>query len=361
MDYKHVTFEDLEDYLKIDDYFSSFSQAEKDEILHNLGLDTIPASFCEDRERISSLFKALTELKECHKYNGIFSRDFGEFEQKIDETYSDRASKDALGNVIADTYITRDGLSTTIMQQVNKAVWNTQLPNNSVGYNNLTDELKQQIGSGNTITNNADGEDLSVVNNVLKFADKTYDNTAFSGMGRKFLRKNMTDGINYLEQYMINQANTIYIIQYDYCVNASSIIIPENCILLFLGGSISNGTLKTSNQKSVIKVFDITGGNAIKDVILEGEFIDIITGYEINKLTHGISVFKPTFYNNIDNIGFVYYDETLKKPIWWNGENWIDATGKCVTEQNDSNESININCNCNTIDPNIVTDKSEIL
>lgn len=346
MDYKYVTFEDLQDYLRIDDYFASFTQTEKDQIKHNLGLDTIPESLCKDKERISELFKALTEFKNCVKYNGIFSRNVEELEQNIDETYSDRASKDALGNVIADTYITRDALHNTVLKQVSEAIWSTSLPNSIVNYNNLTEELKQQLGTGNTITNNADGEDLSVVNNVLKFADKTYDETAFSGMGRVFLRKNMTDGINYLEQYMISKSNTIYIIQYDYCINGSSIIIPDNCILLFLGGSINNGTLQTVKSENVVKIFDITGGNAIKNVTLDGEFINISTGYEINKLTHGTSVQKPTFYNEADNIGFSYYDETLSKPLWWNGENWMDATGTCLNDIT--------SCNCK--DSNIVTD-----
>ena len=28
--------------------------------------------------------------------------------------------------------------------------------------------------------------------------------------------------------------------------------------------------------------------------------------------------------------GFMYFDTTLGKPIWWNGENWVDATGATV-------------------------------
>lgn len=366
MEYKHVTFEDLEDYLRIDDYFSSLTQVEKDQIKHNLGLDTIPASFCEDRERIQNLFKAVAELKSCTKYNGLLSRDFGEFEQNIDESYADRASKDALGNVIADTYITRNGLNNAILTQVNKAIWSKAIPNNTVTYNSLSDDLKQLVSSNTTITNYADGEDISSVNNVLKFADKTYDEVNFSGLGRKYLRKNMTDGINYLEQYMISEANTIYIFQYDYCINGDTIIIPSNCILVFLGGSINNGTLETIKKDDVIKVLDINGGT--KNVTFDGCFIDITTGYEINKPTSGVGVFKPTFYNSIINIGFVYYDETLQKPIWWNGENWVDATGTCVscsTVVDNSTSDSTITCNCCSTDEDddnmIVTDKSEIL
>ena len=28
--------------------------------------------------------------------------------------------------------------------------------------------------------------------------------------------------------------------------------------------------------------------------------------------------------------GFIYFDTTLGKPIWWNGENWVDALGNSV-------------------------------
>lgn len=30
------------------------------------------------------------------------------------------------------------------------------------------------------------------------------------------------------------------------------------------------------------------------------------------------------------NIGYYYYDTTLGKPIWWNGDGWVDATGATV-------------------------------
>jgi hypothetical protein len=30
------------------------------------------------------------------------------------------------------------------------------------------------------------------------------------------------------------------------------------------------------------------------------------------------------------NTGFQYFDITLNKPIWWNGSDWVDATGATV-------------------------------
>lgn len=29
-------------------------------------------------------------------------------------------------------------------------------------------------------------------------------------------------------------------------------------------------------------------------------------------------------------VGFEYFDTTLGKPIWWNGNDWVDATGTTV-------------------------------
>lgn len=87
-----------------------------------------------------------------------------------------------------------------------------------------------------------DNEDLTLNNNILKFKDKEYDNSNYSGLGKIYLRKNVISGVNTLTQEMINQANTIYIFQYDY-VLGEEIKVPANCVLQFDGGSISEGTI----------------------------------------------------------------------------------------------------------------------
>ena len=89
----------------------------------------------------------------------------------------------------------------------------------------------------------ADEEDLTTVNGQMKFKDKEYDSSEFSGLGRVYLRKNIQTNKNILTQDMINKPNTIYIIQYDYDLNDQTITIPESCILQFEGGSLSNGTI----------------------------------------------------------------------------------------------------------------------
>lgn len=88
---------------------------------------------------------------------------------------------------------------------------------------------------------------------ALKFADKTYNEADYSGLGRVYLRKNVVNvedpvtgnivKMNYLTQSMISKENTIYIVQYSYNLNGQTITIPSGCVLLFEGGSIDNGSI----------------------------------------------------------------------------------------------------------------------
>ena len=109
----------------------------------------------------------------------------------------------------------------------------------------LSESTKQFIeaSGGGTITNLADDEDLTVVGNVIKFADKEQSIPAYSGMARRYLRKNIVNGKNILTQEMISESQTRYIIQYDYDLNGAEIWINEGVILDFQGGSFSNGSL----------------------------------------------------------------------------------------------------------------------
>lgn len=187
------------------------------------------------------------------KFEAVYSKDFGEFEYRMDETYADRATKDALGRVIHDTYVTSEGLSNFVIEKVYeevlKQITNIQIQDGSITWDKLAEGVKQMLKSGGSITNLPDDEDLTVnENNQLKFADKAYNENDFTGYGRKFLRKNMIAGLNVLEQYMINEPNTRYIIQYDYCLDEKTIEIPENCILdLMQGGNLMRGTINCNN------------------------------------------------------------------------------------------------------------------
>lgn len=188
-------------------------------------------------------------------YEAVNSKDFSDLDYSIDEQYSDRAEKDSLGRIIHFTYATKEGLNNAITEKVLKLLSGYKALPGSVGIEALDESVKEYIGSRGDIDNLPDGEDLTTRNfngtEVLSFADKKYLPTSFSGLGRKYLRKNFVDGINVLEQYMINEPNTIYIIQYDYCLNGAEIEIPENCVLQFEGGSFNGGSIVGNNTNII--------------------------------------------------------------------------------------------------------------
>lgn len=144
------------------------------------------------------------------------------------------------------------------------------------------------------IENYPDEEDLTSVMlanaKVLKFKDKKFDPINFSGMGRKFLRKNIvkvTNGDcenqyrNELTQEMFEDCegraltNTIFIIQYDYDLNEQFIKVPADSVLLFLGGSITNGNLILDNTAVYPSGLDITDtfGCYLKGTFKPGQIV----------------------------------------------------------------------------------------
>lgn len=149
-------------------------------------------------------------------------------------------------------------------------------------------DLIQEFAGANVV---ADEEDLTgIIQNdktVLKFKDKTYNTDDFSGLGRVYLRKNITVvtdpstgkeiRTNLLTQKMLSKDNIIYIIQYDYNLNGQTITVPEGCVLKFEGGSISNGTIK------FINTYINSNYKSFKSVIFEGQ----IFNSEVNPVIFG--------------------------------------------------------------------------
>ena len=168
-----------------------------------------------------------------------------------------------------------------------------------IEYRHLSDALKELLGQNKNITNFPDEEDLTVDGYTLKFKNKKYEPNNFSGLGRVILRKNVIGQKNILTQEMINKPNTIYEIKYDFDLNGEEITIPKNCILDFKGGNIDNGILNINNTNI------LPNGCVISDYIKA----NIIGTYKK---------------------GQCLYDININKPKWYNGENWIDATGQEV-------------------------------
>lgn len=162
----------------------------------------------------------------------------------------------------------------------------------------LSESTKQFINAsgGGTINNLADDEDLVSVDkgeslSVLKFADRAYNPDRFSGKGYKILRRNIIDGKNILTQEMVNQPHTIYMIQYDYDLDGTTIKIPEGCILDFQGGSIVNGKVFSDNKTTrIVNPPKITESN---DTIFFGVFFDSNNGeltYRFEKINRPFEV-----------------------------------------------------------------------
>lgn len=102
------------------------------------------------------------------------------------------------------------------------------------------------------------GDDLQLTNDLkISFADKTYNPVEYSGLGKVYLRKNIVNGKNVLKQTHINKPNTAYVIRYDYNLNGATLDMPENSVLIFDGGSLSNGTVNLNNTRILPQAFTI--------------------------------------------------------------------------------------------------------
>lgn len=196
-----------------------------------------------------------------------------------------------------------------------------------------------------------DEEDITGVRDgnrtFLKFKNREYNPEEFSGMGMIILRKNLVGTAacsiddedhlnNILTQDMINQENTVYIVQYDFDLDGKVISIPEGCTLWFQGGSINNGTMYLQ-ETAILGAFEFADMGTAK---LFGKFNtgQIMTfSNESYKAKEG-GYFVPstksssatpqedakqdreTFYT--ENTA-AYTTETRQELRWWNGEEWI--------------------------------------
>lgn len=259
----------------------------------------------------------------------IDSEEKYELEGTFNNLTADRTICDALGNIIHDTYISRE----TIKNYTNTIIsdflenWRYEIQDGTITYDMLSDALKQLLeANGTEITNLPDEEDLTVKNNQLKLKDRPYNELDFTGKGHKILRKNWMNNINLLEQSMLQEANTIYDIRYTFCLDGNTVEVPDNCVLnLMEGGELRNGTLHCNN--TMIAVFDTKYLN----VILTGT-------YKFFSSEHGITI------NVIDNLESDDNASALSA-----------RQGKILNEKiaDNSNELDTINESINTINNNI--------
>lgn len=189
------------------------------------------------------------------------------------------------------------------------------------------ENIKKITINGN-VTNNPDNEDIESVieeetqNGVLKFKDREYNPLNYSGKGYVILRKNITDGKNVLTQENINKENTIYEIRYDFDLNEQEIIVPNDCILFFNGGSLKNGTLYGNNTTLIncVNSLSVSIGGTFGNIKVD----DVIDDYDdvsssINKLSN---LFKDT------NVALIFSNREYKT------KNTIDISGLSVIGNN---------------------------
>ena len=269
----------------------------------NKDIDAFKKETSENFEEVNSdLDKVEKRLDYIPKESFLSARPAG-FKPDIDltpEITVDRAWRDHEGNVIRDTYITRRGLRNEIIDITNQQV--TDLKPGSVDPDDLSEATKQLIGN-KSITNLPDEEDITVTDNqTLKLKDKEYAPKDYSGMGRVYLRKHYVNGVNTLTQHMMRKPNTIYIIQYDYCLAGQTIEVPENCVLKFQGGSLRNGIVilnGTSLMEDGSRIFD----NITLSGILNGDLSCTMFGASpSNSKDLNLDSIKETI-KQLDNVG----------------------------------------------------------
>lgn len=162
-------------------------------------------------------------------------------------------------------------------------------------------------------------KEIKLKKNILKITDK-------------FGKANET---NILSQKMLNSSRTRYIINYNYDLNGSKIIVPKECILDFQGGSISNGTVVLNKTKIINGHFDAriegtfqndtiySSWFANKEEIILSAISSCCNNSKTFKFTEGRYVFKKDIciYNGINLIGEkeayidFYFDSTGKEGI----------------------------------------------
>lgn len=152
---------------------------------------------------------------------------------------------------------------------------------------------------------------------LVEWKDKEYAPSSFSGLGRTMLKKNVVNNNNILTADMF-KANTEYYIQYDYEIYddpelGKTINLPANVSLIFIGGSIKNGTIVGNNTR-----IEARRGVCIFDnIIIKGTwnvaesysswFKMWKRGYKIASVTEAAK----TLYKGTDNIYYELSDLTL--------------------------------------------------
>lgn len=208
-------------------------------------------------------------------------------------------------------------------------------------YGSLSDVFKDVELKGNyTVDVPGQANFAEVAKTANTLADKT-NNT--DGMGKIYLKKNKAI------QEQMKQPNTIYVVQYDFDLVGKELVVPENCVLEFDGGSLDNGTLVCDNTEiegNAILTTDVLG--TINSKYFRASWISKNNPHIIT------NIIKNLFDNNVTlllDISIETDGRTIKTDnILIDGEveNHFSIDNSCLFNLNSGNNNILIrNCNIN--------------
>lgn len=148
----------------------------------------------------------------------------------------------------------------------------------SASTDNATLLVAQKIA--NTLSSALEDYDVSVVGSVVtcirKFGGDTPVSSSAVYVNDTGATISVTDSTkkeyrNIITQSMINDANSIYEIRYDFDLEGATLEVPENCILKFEGGSLKNGIISSDNLMLYSKNYCLRNikfsGNCTKSLI----------------------------------------------------------------------------------------------
>ncbi len=207
-------------------------------------------------------------------------------------------------------------------------------------------------------------KDLNIFQNAevdLKVNGGPTNIGAFLGSYDKvILKPNKKGSKNVLEQWMLSAPHTKYVIKYDFTLEDTIIVVPEDCIIDIDCGSLQHGTLvgdntvllnangvnnalvditlegtwKKSDLEETVDEHSDTLSN-LKNVAFSGSYNDLTDKPQIPSITGDIQYISNGETRPTDVIvGQCFFDITLGengKPIWYAGSGaWVDATGALV-------------------------------
>lgn len=144
-----------------------------------------------------------------------------------------------------------------------------QIPNGAILPEMLSPALQEFLSEHHTIINLPDDEDLEQHCNIIRLKDRDYNEVTASGYGTKILRKNWQGRHNALVQDMMLKPHTIYEVRYDFNLLGNTITLPENSVLYFTGGSLSNGTIVGNNSSIIAPENQLI----FSDIVIDGSWV----------------------------------------------------------------------------------------